>query len=84
MTHDGTNSIGSIGSVHKFKPSRQKKFLICLCFVIVFLLNEKLFLPTGFEFVNAVTALYFNRQVQKPIFSQKKSSQYAFFTYRNT
>ena len=48
MTHDATHSIGSLGSVHKFKPSHQKKFIICMRIVIVFLLNEKLFLTTGY------------------------------------
>jgi len=44
----------------KFKPSRQKKFHICSCFVIVFPLNVKKILATGFEFGHAVTALYFS------------------------
>ena len=56
-----TNSLVKCSyGVHKFKPSRQKKFPICSCFVIVFSLNnEKLFLLTGFELGNAVTAFYF-------------------------
>ena len=83
MTHDATHSIGPIGSEYKFKPSRQKKFIIGPCFVIVFLFNEKIFLTTGVEFMNAFAVLYFNWQAQKSIFSQIKSSQNAFFTYRN-
>ena len=66
------HTIGLIGSVRKFKPSLHKEFIFCQCFVIVFLVNEKLFLTTGFEFVNAVTALYFNWQVQKFIFFTDK------------
>ena len=45
--------------VHKFKHSSQKKLLISHCFVVVLLLNEKLFLATAFEFVHAITALVF-------------------------
>ena len=43
--------------IHKFKPSRQKKFHIFPYFVIVFLLSVKHFLATGFEFVYVVTVL---------------------------
>ena len=53
--------------VHKFKHISQKKFFISLCFVIVLLLNEKLFLATTFEFVYVRTAL---------IFSQSNSGRY--------
>ena len=34
----------------KFKPSRQRKFHICSCFVIIFPLNVKKILTFGFEF----------------------------------
>ena len=45
--------------IHKFKPSCKKKFHIYLCFVIVFILNVKVFLATVFGLVYTVTALYF-------------------------
>ena len=39
--------------------SCKKKFHIYLCFVIVFILNVKVFLATVFGLVYTVTALYF-------------------------
>ena len=49
--------------VPKFKLSRQKKFHICSCFVIVFSLIVNKFLAPGFEFGYVVTALYFTRLI---------------------
>ena len=44
----------------EFKHSRQKKFHICSCFVIIFSVNVKKILTTGFEFGYAIAALYFS------------------------
>ena len=54
--------------VPKFKPIHQKKFHICSCFVVVFPLNVKKILVTGFEYGYTVTALYFVIQISPYIF----------------
>ena len=45
--------------VHNFKYSSQKKILISLCFVIVFIYKWETFMATGFESFYVITALLF-------------------------
>ena len=60
------HSIGPIGSVHKFKPSCQKKFQIEKKHNKKTQTDLKLFLANGFIFVYAVAAFYLNSKIIRP------------------